>query len=135
MLSAAVAGQTHANCLRMLSVACSSQRVVAKGLFCGLSIPETTFKIGQTGATYMYLTLLSPAEVVQALHQSVEATQVHSSGQLQSLLKSSQLRAQLAVAFGLPLLVEFLRQALLHDDVCIGLNSKIYSQQRYAMLI
>lgn len=85
----------------------------------------------------MYLTLLSPAEAVQALQQSLEATQVYSSGRLQRLLKSSQLRTQLAVAFGLPLLVEFLRQALLDDEVCIGLNSKINSQQRlrYVMLI
>lgn len=134
MLSAAVAGQPHANCLRMLSVACSSQRMVAKGVLCGLSIPATTFKVGDP-ATYMYLSLLSPAEAVQALQQSLEATQVYSSGRLQSLLKSSQLRTQLAVAFGLPILVESLQQALLDDEVCIGLNSKIDGQQRYAILI
>ncbi len=78
----------------------------------------------------MYLNLLSPAEAVQALQQSLEATQVYSLGRLQSLLKSSQLRTQLAVAFGLPILVEFLRQALLDDEVCIGLSSKTGSQQR-----
>lgn len=137
MLSAAVASQMRANCLWMWSAACSSQRVLARGLYCGLSVPASTFKLTQVGAAYMYLTLLSPAEAVQALQQSLEATQVYSSGRLQRLLKSSQLRTQLAVAFGLPLLVEFLRQALLDDEVCIGLNSKINSQQRlrYVMLI
>ncbi len=50
----------------------------------------------------MYLTLLSPAEAVQALQQSLEATQVYSPGRMQNLLMSSELRTQLAVAFGLP---------------------------------
>ena len=84
----------------------------------------------------MYLSLLSPAEAVQALRQSLEATQVYSMGRLETLLKSSELRTQLAVAFGLPLLVDFLRQALLEDEVRIGLNAEINSQQRlrYAKL-
>ena len=85
----------------------------------------------------MYLNLLSPAEAVQALQQSLEATQVYSQGRLQSLLKSSHLRTKLADAFGLPILVDFLRQALLDDEGRIGLNAKINTQHRlrYVLLI
>lgn len=138
MLSADVASQMRANSLWLWSAACSrSQRVVARGLYSGLSVPASTFKLTKIGAAYLYLTLLSPAEAIEALQQSLEATKAYSLGLFQELLKFPELRTQLAVAYGLPLLLHYLQQTLLHDGVRNGLTSQINTEQsrRYVMLI
>lgn len=91
--------------------------ILGQCVLVGLEVYRSGLLMSQVGAHIRYLRPLEPEEMVCALTSYLVDRQLYSEQEMEELLALPLIRTQIAMASGLPQLLDFLREALENEGV------------------